>query len=96
MEAEVFYVVKQFPSMLPMLRRRFMGDQDAVRLILDHQYTVVRTQRVGAVNMTLRRRGAGQQVLLHLPWQGQVRANGIHPSLVRRLGPRYHAQYCRL
>ena len=78
-----------------MLRRRFMGDQDAVRLILDHQYTVVRPQRVGAVNMTLRRRGAGQQVLQHLLWRGQVRANGIHPAFDRRLGNRNQEQDCK-
>src|SRR5256712_7759702 len=92
MEAEVFYVLKKFPSILPILRRRFMGDQDAVMLILDHQYTVVRTQRVVAVNMTRRRRGEGQQVLKHLLWRGQVRANVINPAFDRRLGNRNQEQ----
>src|SRR5712691_1449196 len=71
-EAEVFYLLKKFPGILTILRRCFMGDQDAVMLILDHHHTVVRTQRVVAVNMTLRRRGEGQQLLKHLLWCGQV------------------------
>src|SRR6266851_834500 len=71
-EAEVFYVLKKFPGIVPILRRCFMGDQDAVMLILDHHHTVVCTQRVVAVNMTLRRRGEGQQVLKHLLWRGHV------------------------
>ena len=69
-----------------------MGDQDAVMLILDHHHTVVRTQRVVAVNMTLRRRGAGQQLLQHLLWRGQVCANVINPAFDRRLGNRNQEQ----
>src|SRR2546425_10267969 len=45
-EAEVFDVLQKFLGVLPVLRRRFMGDQDAVMLILDDHHTVVRTQRV--------------------------------------------------
>jgi len=64
-------VLKTLPGIVPILRRCFMGDQDAVMLILDHHHTVVRPQRVVAVNRTLRRRGAGQQVLQHLLWVGK-------------------------
>ena len=55
-------------------------------LILDDHHTVVRAQRVVAVNMTLRRRGEGQQLPQHLLWRGQMRANVINPSFDRRLG----------
>src|SRR5215813_12665018 len=40
-----------------MLRRRFMGDQDAVMLILDHHHTVVGAQRVIAINALIGFRG---------------------------------------
>jgi len=92
MEAEVLYVLKKFPGIVPMLRRCFMGDQDAVMRILDHHHTVIRTQRVVAVNMTLRRRGEGQQLLQHLLWRGQGRANVINPAFDRRLGNRNQEQ----
>ena len=45
-----------------------MGHQNAVMLILDHHHTVVRAQRVIAVNMTLRHRKEDQQLLQHLLW----------------------------
>ena len=61
-EAEVCDVVQTLPGVLPMLRRRFMGDQEAVLLILDDHHIVGRAQRGGAVNVALRRRGAGTQV----------------------------------
>ena len=41
-EAEVFDVLEKLLGVLPILRRRFMGDQDAVMLILDDHHTVVR------------------------------------------------------
>jgi len=65
-----------------------MGHQDAIMLILHHHHTVVRAPRVVAINMTLRRRGAGEQLLEHLLLAGQVRTNIINPSLDRRLGNR--------
>src|SRR6266568_3275292 len=68
MEAEVFASLQKLPSILTIVRRRFMGDQDAVRLILDHHHTVVCAQRVIAVNMTLRHRKEDQQLLQHLLW----------------------------
>src|SRR5712691_4127810 len=86
MEAEVFYVLQKFPGIVPILRRCFMGDQDAVMLILDYHHTMVSTQRVVAVNMTLRRRGEGQQLPKHLLWRGQMRANILNPAFDRRLG----------
>src|SRR5882672_4278003 len=86
MEAAAFYLLQKFPGLLTILRRRFMGYQDAVMLILDNHHTVVCAQRVVAVNMTLRRRGEGQQVLQHRLWRGQMRANIIKPSFDRRLG----------
>ena len=91
-EAEVFDVLQKFPGVLPMLRRRFMGDQDAVMLILDDHHTVVRAQRVVAVNVALRRRGAGKQLPQHLLWRGQTRANGINPAFDGRFGNRNQEQ----
>lgn len=69
-----------------------MGHQHAVMRILDHHHTVVRAQRVGAIDRTLRRRSEGQQLLQHLLWRGQVRANVIHPTFHRRLGKRNQEQ----
>src|SRR5713101_6827566 len=77
LEAEVLSVWQTVPGLLPMLRRRFLGAQEAGRLLLDPHPTVGRPQRVGAVPMTRRRRGAGQQVRQPLlgggarasPWQ---------------------------
>jgi hypothetical protein len=63
-----------------------MGHEDAIMLILYHHHTVVRAPRVVAINMTLRRRGDGEQLLQHLLLAGQIRANVINPSFDRRLG----------
>ena len=79
-QSEVFSLLKKFPGIRTMLRRRFLGHQDAIMLILHHHHTVVRTQRVVAVNMTLRRWGEGKQLLKHLLWRGHVRANVINPA----------------
>src|SRR5262249_4302697 len=54
LEAEVFAALQKLPGIVPILRDRFMGDQDAVMFILDDHHTVVRAQRVIAVNVTLR------------------------------------------
>src|SRR6266849_8966544 len=86
LEAAVFQWLQTLPGLLPMLRRRFMGHQDAVMLILDHHHTVVRAQRVIAVNMTRSRRGDGQQWPKHLLWRRPMRTNVIHPAFDRRLG----------
>lgn len=86
LEAEVFSSLQKLSGIVPMLRCRFMGHEDAVMFILDHHHTVVCAQRVVAVNMTLRRRGKGQQLPQHLLWRGQMRANVINPSCDRRLG----------
>ena len=59
-EAEVCASLQKLPGIVPILRRRFMGDQDAVMLILDDHHTVVRAQRVVAVNVTLGSRGDGK------------------------------------
>src|SRR5438876_12209612 len=75
-EAEVFDVLQKFLGVLPVLRHRFMGDQDAVMLVLDDHHTVVRPQRVGAVNMTLRGWGERKPLPQHLLGGGQMRANG--------------------
>ena len=50
-------------GILTIFRRRFMGDQDAVMLILDDHHTVVRAQRVVAVKVTLRGWGEREQLL---------------------------------
>src|SRR6266496_4656913 len=60
MEAEVFASLQKLPGIIPILGRRFMRDEEAVMLSLDHHHTIIRTQRVVAVNMTLRRRGEGK------------------------------------
>jgi len=86
LEAAVFSSLQKLPGIVPILRGRFMGHHDTVMLILDHHHTVVRAQRVVAVNMTLRRRGEGQQLPQHLLWRGQMRANVINPPFDRRLG----------
>src|SRR5712691_2486791 len=86
MEAQVFDVLQTLPGIVPILRHRFMGDQDAGMLILHHHHTMVRTHRGGAVKMTLRRRSEGKQVPKHLLWWGSMRANSIHPAFDRRLG----------
>src|SRR5215471_3799645 len=60
MEAAVFASLQKLPRIVPILRHRFMGDQDAVMLVLDDHHTVVRAQRVVAVNVTLGSRGDSQ------------------------------------
>src|SRR5713101_10121835 len=85
-EAMVFELLQKLPGLLPIFRRCFMGHEDAVMLILHHHHTMVRTQRVVAVNMTLSRRGDGKQLPQHLLWRGPMRANVINPSFNRRLG----------
>src|SRR5712691_9754527 len=85
-EAMVFELLKKLLGLLPILRRCFMGHEDAVMLILHHHHTMLRTQRVVAVNMTRSRRGDGKQWPKHLLWRGPMRANVIHPAFYRRLG----------
>ena len=85
MEAEVFASLQKLPGILTIFRRRFMGDQDAAMLILDDPDTVIRAQRVVAINMTLRRRGECQQLPQHLLGRGQMHANVINPAFNRRL-----------
>ena len=53
---------------------------------------MIRTQRVVAVNVTLRRRGEGQQLPQHLLGCGQIGANIINPAFDRRLGNRNQEQ----
>ncbi len=86
MEPEVFEFLQKLPGIRTILRARFMGHQDAIMLILHHHHTVVCAPRVVAINMTLRRRGDGEQWLQHLLLAGQIRTNIINPSLDRRLG----------
>jgi hypothetical protein len=90
-EAEVFASLQKLPGFLPICRRRFMGDQDAVMLILDDHHTVVRAQRVVAINVTLRRRGERQQVPQPRLGRGQMPANVITPACNRRLGNGNHS-----
>jgi hypothetical protein len=42
LEAEVFALLQKLLGIVPILRRRFMGHQDAVMLILHDQHTMVR------------------------------------------------------
>src|SRR2546430_13961475 len=81
-EAEVFASLQKLPGILTIFRRRFMGDQDAVMLVLDDHDTVIRAQRVVAINVTLRRWGERKQLLQHLLGRGQMHANVINPALV--------------
>src|SRR6476620_8991159 len=69
-----------------------MRQEDAVMLILDDHHTIIRTQRVVAVNVTLRRRGEGKQLPQHLLGCGQIGANVINPAFDRRLGNRNQEQ----
>src|SRR3712207_5792530 len=86
LEAEGLSFLQKLPGTLPILPARFLGPQDTIRLILQHHHTVVRAPRLVASNMTLRRRGDGQQLLKHLLFAGQIRTNVINPSLDRGLG----------
>src|SRR5499433_2233622 len=92
LETEVFELLQKSPGLVPILRRRFMGHQDAVVLILHDHHTMVRPQRIVAVNMALHRRGYGKQLSKHLLWRGQMRANVINPPFDRRLGNRNQEQ----
>jgi hypothetical protein len=83
LEAAVLSSLQKWPRLVPMLRRRFMGPQDAVLLILDHPHTVVRAQRRVAVHRTLRYGGEGQQWLQHFLGSRSVRAQVIHPAFDR-------------
>src|SRR5262249_3833104 len=60
METERLASSEKLPGIVPMLCGRFMRHADAIRLLLDHHHTLVSPQRVGAVKVTLRRRGEGQ------------------------------------
>src|SRR5712691_5257819 len=60
--AEVLGVLEQWLGVLPMLRRRVRGHEDAGRRILDDHHPVLRAQRVVAVKVT--RRGGGERK----PW----------------------------
>src|SRR5215467_2779513 len=93
LEAEVFASLQKSPSILTIFRRRFMGHEDAVMLILDDHHTGIRTQWVVAINVTFHRRGERQQVPQHLLWRGQMPANVINPAFHRRLGNGYQEQY---
>src|SRR6266852_5888598 len=86
MKAVGFEFFKKFPGLLPMLRPRFMGHKDPIMRILHHPHTLVRSQRVVAVNMTRRRWREGTPLLQHLLWRGHMRAKVIHPSFDRRRG----------
>jgi hypothetical protein len=77
LEATVFEALQQWRRIIPLLRRRFMGEQEAGMLILAHHHTVVGAQRVRAINRTRRPRKEGQQVLQRLLWGREVRANVI-------------------
>src|SRR5262245_17112621 len=75
MEAEVFAALQKLPGIVPIVRRRFMGAQEAVMLILDAHDTVIRAQRVGAITVPLGRRGERQQLPQPLLGRGPLHAN---------------------
>jgi hypothetical protein len=83
LEAAVCASLQTWLRLLPLLRRRFMGEQAAVLLLLDHHPTVVWAQRVIAVTRTRRPRQAAQPVLQPRLWSRAVRAHGIHPACDR-------------
>jgi hypothetical protein len=56
-EAEVFASLPKFLGVLPLVRRRFLGAQEAVLRILDAHAPGGRAQRGGAINVPRRRRG---------------------------------------
>ena len=62
MEAAVLASLQTWPGSLPMFRRRFLGDQEAVLLVLADPHTMVRAQRGGASNVSRRRWGEGKQL----------------------------------
>src|SRR2546421_3885516 len=84
-EAAVLASLPTWPGSLPMFRRRFLGDQEAVLLVLADHHTMVRAQRGGASNVTRRRWGAGKQWPPPLLWRGPMHAHGIQPAFARRL-----------
>jgi hypothetical protein len=95
LEAEVFASLQKLPGILPMFRRRFMGEQDAVMLILDDHHTGIRAQRVVAINVTFRRRGERKQLPQHRLWRGQMRTNIINPAFHRRFGNGNQEERCK-
>jgi hypothetical protein len=60
-EAKHVSLLETLSGIRTIFRGCFMGEQDAVRLILDHHDPVVRASWVVAVNVTLRRRGEGKK-----------------------------------
>ncbi len=91
-EAAVCDVWQTWSGLLSLLRRRFLGPQEAGRLLLPPQPPRVRTHRGGAVPRTRRRRGESP------PWPkprrgpGPRRALRRHPALARRRGHGQQAQ----
>ena len=93
LEAVVFSWWQKLPGILAMLRRRVMGHQDAVMLILHHHDTVSSPQRGVAVHRTRRHRDEGQPWPQHLRWRGHRCAHSIDPAFARRLGHGHQAQH---
>src|SRR2546429_476401 len=61
-EAAVCASLQTWPGLLPMFRRRFLGDPEAVMRVLADPHTMVRAQRGGASHVPRRRWGEGK------PW----------------------------
>jgi hypothetical protein len=80
LEAAVCASWQKLPGIRTICRRRFMGEQDAALLILDHHDPVIRAPWVVAIHVTRRRRGERQQLPQHLLGRGPRHANVIHPA----------------
>ena len=92
-EAKHFSLLETLSGIRTIFRGCFMGDPDAVRLILDHHAPVVRASWVVAVHVTLRRRGEGKQVPQYCLWRRPRHANVINPACARRLRHRNQEQH---
>src|SRR5215510_4180270 len=95
LEAEVFELLQKLLGIVSILRRRFMGHQDAVMLILHDHNTMVSPYGFLSVNFSFLRRGEHKQVPKHLLWRGQMRTNIINPAFDRRFGNGNPEERCK-
>src|SRR2546429_598440 len=84
-EAAVCASLQTWPGLLPMFRRRFLGDPEAVMRVLADPHTMVRAQWGGASHVPRRRWGEGKPWPPPLLGRGPLHAHGIQPALARRL-----------
>src|SRR5262249_26220748 len=71
--AEVLAWLQTLPGLLTICRRRCIGHEEAVRLLLDDHHTSIRAQWVVASHVTFRRRSqANRSTLWRICWEGET------------------------